>query len=145
MTPTTALPRWLSGTTLAMALITFGIGFWQTVLPLNFYQAFPGLGHQWVTLLPPYNEHLVRDVGEGNIAFGLLFGWGALTHDSRVLRPTSVAWIVAATLHFLYHLLNLSAFTPGDQVLQMGALGIIIVIPVSILLGLRQQAIALTR
>ena len=37
-------------------------GLEGTLGPSSFYASFP-LGRGWVELLPPYNEHLVRDVG----------------------------------------------------------------------------------
>src|SRR5215471_14889090 len=30
-------------------------------LPDSFYDSFPTPGHAWVALLPPHNEHLLRD------------------------------------------------------------------------------------
>jgi len=39
------------------------VGFWALLAPRSFYDDFPGGGRSWVSALPPYNEHLVRDVG----------------------------------------------------------------------------------
>jgi hypothetical protein len=39
------------------------IGIWALLAPTSFYSSFPITGHPWVSLLPPYNEHLIRDVG----------------------------------------------------------------------------------
>ena len=36
--------------------------------PAAFYDDFPGLGRMWVAPDGPYNQHLVRDVGELNLA-----------------------------------------------------------------------------
>mgnify|MGYP006203677057 CR=1 FL=1 len=38
------------------------VGLTATVFPRTFYEDFPFVAH-WVVLLPPYNEHLVTDVG----------------------------------------------------------------------------------
>ena len=48
----------------------FVIGLWQAVFPASFYADFPGMGHHWVSPDGPYNEHLLRDVGLGNLAVG---------------------------------------------------------------------------
>jgi hypothetical protein len=40
--------------------------------PRAFYDSFP-LGASWVEMLPPYNEHLISDVGGFYLAFALLF------------------------------------------------------------------------
>ena len=48
------------------------------LVPHSFYTSFPvGLG--WVEQLPPYNQHLVTDVGGFYLAFTLLFACGAIT------------------------------------------------------------------
>lgn len=130
------LAPWIRWATVTMAIITLGIGLWQAFLPLLFYRDFPGFGHQWVALLPPYNEHLLRDVGEGNLALGILFTWAAASRDRRLLRATNVAWIVAASAHFVFHLFNLASFDLLDQVSQMIVLGADILLPALILVGL---------
>ena len=139
-TSSDALVPWVRWGAIAMALTTLGIGLWQAFLPLAFYRDFPGIGHPWIAFLPPYNEHLVRDVGEGNLAMGILFTWGAATLDRRLLRATSVAWIVAASAHFIYLLFNLASFDLLDQITQTIALGVVILLPVLILVGLGRPA-----
>ena len=52
------------------ALFGLTLGSWQAFSPASFYADFPGLGHRWVSPDGPYNEHLLRDVGQGNLAIG---------------------------------------------------------------------------
>jgi hypothetical protein len=47
-----------------LAVLQVIIGVWALFAPTGFYGSFPLPGHSWISLLPPYNEHLVRDVGE---------------------------------------------------------------------------------
>jgi hypothetical protein len=54
------------------------------VAPAGFFSRFPFAGHAWVALLPPYNEHLVRDVGALSLA--LIVAVFIVTLDDR---PTS--------------------------------------------------------
>lgn len=54
------------------ALFGLVIGGWQLLAPASFYAGFPGFGHQRVSPDGPYNEHLIRDVGQGNIALGVV-------------------------------------------------------------------------
>ena len=52
------------------------IGLTAAFAPHAFYDDFPFVTH-WVNLLPPYNEHLVTDVGGLYLGFAVLFGWAA--------------------------------------------------------------------
>jgi hypothetical protein len=127
---------WVRWVTILVAVTALGIGLWQFGFPLSFYQDFPGFGHAWVAALPPFNDHLLRDAGEGNLALGILFAWAAVTMDKRLLRPLCVAAIVAGSAHFVYHLANLAPFDRVDQIAQMGSLGVVVLLPALILLGL---------
>ena len=51
-------------------------GLQATLSPRAFYDSFP-FGRAWVQMLPPYNEHLTRDVGNYKLAFAILFAWAA--------------------------------------------------------------------
>lgn len=65
--------RGVRGGLIALAMIAGGVGGWQFFAPHLFYDAFPGLGHAWVSLFPPFNAHLMQDVGGFNLAFAVLF------------------------------------------------------------------------
>jgi hypothetical protein len=39
------------------------LAVWALLAPRSFYDDFAGGGRAWVSLLGPYDEHLVRDVG----------------------------------------------------------------------------------
>jgi hypothetical protein len=80
---------------------------------------FPGLGHHWVSPDGPYNEHLLRDVGQGNLAFGTVALVALLTGGVWLARATGLAAVVANLPHHLYHQTNVDVLpTPTDQVLQ---------------------------
>ncbi len=48
------------------------VGGWQLMAPASFYNDFPGLGRHWVDVDGPYNQHLLRDVGQGNLAIAVV-------------------------------------------------------------------------
>ena len=64
--------RWLRAGIALLAAAFGAVGFWAQLAPQSFYDDFPGGGGTWVSALPPYNEHLVRDVGGLNLALVLL-------------------------------------------------------------------------
>jgi hypothetical protein len=81
------------------------------VAPRAFYDSFP-LGASWVAMLPPFNQHLISDVGGFYLAFALLFGWAAVGLRRPLIVPLCIAWAIAALVHFVYHVTHSTAGTP---------------------------------
>jgi hypothetical protein len=104
-------------------------GLEGTFGPSSFYGSFP-LGRGWVELLPPYNEHLIRDVGGFYLAFAILFAWAAVTLAAALVVPLCVAWSVAAVLHAIFHIAHLEGFSTGDAIAQTTGLLAVIALPV---------------
>ncbi len=128
---------WLRAGLILLALVSLIIGCWALFFPQNFYADFPLPGHNWVAMLPPYNEHLVRDVGEFNLCFVLLFGWAAVSLERRLVQIVLIASLVYAVPHFIFHLTHLMPFPLIDQVLQTITLALVIVLPLALLIVLR--------
>lgn len=104
------------------------IGLTATAFPRTFYDDFPFLAH-WVDLLPPYNEHLVTDVGGLYLGFAVLFGWAAWSLDLTLIRAVSIAWLVTATLHLVFHASHLEGFGTADAVAEIASLALLLVPP----------------
>lgn len=104
------------------------IGLTATVFPRTFYDDFPFLAH-WVDLLPPYNEHLVTDVGGLYLGFAVLFGWAAWSLDRTLIRAVSLAWLLTATLHLVFHASHLEGFGTADAVAEIASLALLLVPP----------------
>jgi hypothetical protein len=98
--------------------------------PRSFYDDWP-VGREWVAMLPPYNQHLLTDVGGFYVAFALLFAWAAVTLRRELIVPLCTAWTVAALLHFGYHVTHLDGWDAGDAIAQTIALGLVLVLPVA--------------
>jgi hypothetical protein len=86
------------------------IGLWAAAFPVSFYTDFPGPGRHWVSLLGPYNEHLVRDVGGLYLALLVLSVYAWRRPTVQAVRMTGAAWLVFNAEHFLWHLLHLGMF-----------------------------------
>src|SRR5215510_13259558 len=91
------------------------IGFTAAALPRVFYDDFPFLAH-WVDLLPPYNEHLVTDVGGLYLGFAVLFAWAAWTLQPTLVRAACSAWLLSAAIHLGFHATHLDGFGTADAV-----------------------------
>ena len=79
---------WLRIGLLLLAATALGGGFWALILPRSFYEDFPLPGRYWVSTLGPYNEHLVLDYGELNLAFEVLLVFAAALLERRLVRAS---------------------------------------------------------
>ncbi|MET0558826.1 MAG: hypothetical protein ABW065_09175 [Solirubrobacterales bacterium] len=111
-----------------LAAVTLLIGITAAFAPRTFYEDFPFVAH-WVELLPPYNEHLVTDVGGLYLGFGVIFVWAAWTLEPTLVRAVSVAWLLTATIHLVFHAGHLSAFSTGDAIAEIASLALLLVPP----------------
>jgi hypothetical protein len=94
------------------------IGLWALLATASFYRSFPISGHAWVSLLPPYNEHLIRDVGELSLALTVVLTAAAVT-GQRLLSAVAVGALAAyAVPHAIFHALHLEGFGTVDAVAQ---------------------------
>jgi hypothetical protein len=94
------------------------VGAWALAAPLAFYDRFPLPGHPWVALLPPYNEHLVRDVGAFNLALTVVLVAAAWTLEPTLARVALVALLIYAVPHTVFHAGHLEGFPPSDALAQ---------------------------
>lgn len=113
------------GILVASALL---IGLTAAVAPQTFYDDFPFVAH-WVELLPPYNEHLVTDVGGLYLGFAVLFAWAAWTLDRTLVRAVSVAWLLTSTLHLIFHSTHLGGFGSADAAAEIATLALLLASP----------------
>jgi hypothetical protein len=116
---------------LALGLLFFSallVGLTATAFPEAFYEDFPFLSH-WVDLLPPYNEHLVTDVGDLYLGFAVLFGWAAWTLEPVLTRAVCVAWLLTASLHLGFHATHLDNFGVADAVGELASLALLVGAP----------------
>jgi hypothetical protein len=122
-------PRAARAALAVLALATASIGLTATAAPRTFYDDFPFFDH-WVDLLPPYNEHLVTDVGGLYLGFAILFAWAARTLQRELVRAACVAWLVVAALHLFFHATHLDGFTAADAIGELTSLAFLLAPPV---------------
>ena len=111
-----------------LLLAAASIGLTATLAPHTFYDDFPFLRH-WVELLPPYNEHLVTDVGGLYLGFAVLFAWAAWTLQPTLVRAVCSAWLLTAALHLLFHVTHLEGFDTADAIGQVTSLAFLLIPP----------------
>ncbi len=105
-----------------------GIGIVAAFAPRTFYDDFPYVGH-WVDRLPPYNEHLVTDVGALYLGFALVLAWAASTLARQLVLAACWGWILFSVLHLVFHARHLDRFATGDAVQELVSLGVVVALP----------------
>jgi hypothetical protein len=101
------------------------VGFWAAFAPRSFYDDFPGIGRTWIAPDGPYNQHLVRDVGELNLALVVITVIAMVTLTPMLVRAVLAGWVVYSLPHVIYHLRNLEPFSTDDQVSIVGSLAFV--------------------
>ena len=115
-----------------LALSNAGVGVWALFWPVSFFEDFP-FGRGWVGLLPPYNEHLIGDVGGLNlvVAFGLAVS--AVTLNPLLTRTSLIGLQLYAVPHLIFHAGHLEGFARSDAIAQTVLLALVVAVPLALL------------
>jgi hypothetical protein len=114
-------------------------GLWAIAAPAHFFDTFPGYGRRWTGAYPPYNEHLVMDLGATFLLIGVL-----LTGVAIVDLPVATWLVVAGVtlfngLHLVFHLGHRGSLTGGNYGLSIAALVAGVVVPPALALTHRRR------
>ena len=120
-----------------LALPSAVIAAWSLAAPHSFYNDFPGRGRHWVSALPPYNEHLLRDFGAASLAIAVFLIGAAIVLERRLVQVALIAFLAYSVPHLAYHLTTTEHYSTGDN---LGSLGGFVVT-----IGLAIALLALTR
>jgi hypothetical protein len=124
---------WLRAGLWLLAVLAGAVGVMQLLAPQAFYEKFPTSTHTWVAYLPPYNEHLMRDVGGLNLALLIVVVVAAVTLDRLMVRTALTAVLFFAVVHFVFHVTHLEDFPRGDAIVQTASLGVTVLLPALLL------------
>ncbi|HEX5984377.1 MAG TPA: hypothetical protein VFY69_09245 [Solirubrobacterales bacterium] len=122
-------PRAARSALYLLCAAALSIGATATIAPRTFYDDFPFVA-QWVNLLPPYNEHLVTDVGGLYLGFAVVLGWAGWSLERSLVRAASAGWLLAAALHFVFHAGHLEGFSTADAIAELASLALLVGAPV---------------
>jgi len=111
-----------------LALAAASVGLPAALAPRAFYDEFPFLAH-WVDRLPPYNEHLVTDVGGLYLGFAILFALAARSLRPELVRTACAAWALPALLHLAFHAGHLGGFGARDAAAELASLAAVLALP----------------
>lgn len=105
------------------------IGFTALAAPHTFYADFPFLAH-WVDKLPPYNGHLITDVGGLYVGFAVVVGLAAWRLERGLVIAACAGFLTVSVPHLLYHATHLSGFGTAEGAAELAALASLLVPPV---------------
>jgi hypothetical protein len=111
-----------------LAAETAAVAVPALLAPRYFYDSFP-FGASWVDMLPPFNQHLISDIGGFYLAFAVLFAWAAVTLRRPLIVPLCIAWAFAAVVHFVYHVTHLDGWDAADAIAQTITLALVLALP----------------
>src|SRR3954453_11961123 len=100
----TRVPGWVRlGVAVTLAAPQLLVGVWAGTAPDNWFRNFPGFDPRLVAAEPPYNEHLVSDVGAGFLATGVVLLVAALWGNRPAIRIALLAFVAFTLPHAMYH------------------------------------------
>jgi hypothetical protein len=121
---------------IGLALLAFEAGLIAVhalFFPLYFYEEFL-LGRGWVQMLPPYNEHITRDLGALYLGFFVVLTFAAVKLTRDVVNGAVLGFLVATVPHMVFHGLHTDdAPQLLDKILQPGLLALTVGACVAIL------------
>lgn len=141
-----AEPRiWFRAILGVLAAVQLVNGLWAVLAPRSFYEDFP-FGRGWVEAIPPYNEHLMGDVGGLFVATAVLLGAAAWWLERRLVAVAIVAWLAFAVPHAIYHLfIGGAPDATGDAIANAVAVIAIVGLPGALLVPLARRPARVAR
>jgi len=121
-----------------LALAQGGAGLVQLFGPRTFYDDFPLPATPWVSQLPPYNEHLMRDVGALTLALVLVLTAAAIWPERRLVQVALTANLTFTVPHFLFHATHVDHYPTGSAIGLIITLAIAVLLPAALLVPSRR-------
>jgi hypothetical protein len=122
----------------SLAALQIVDGLYALLAPRSFYDDFP-FGRGWVSALPEYSEHLVRDVGGLFLATGILLAAAGWYLERRLVAVALVSFLAFSLPHTIFHLFNLEPYETVDVLANVLGLVATVVIPIGLLVMLRER------
>jgi hypothetical protein len=110
---------WLRAGPIVLIVLDGVVGAWQYFVPRSFYDDFPT-----VSMDPPFNEHLVSDIGGLNLALTAVLVFAAVVLEYRVVMAALTGFALYSVTHFAFHLMHFEGFSVRDALGVGTGLGI---------------------
>jgi hypothetical protein len=112
-----------------LGVLHFAWGVGAIAAPRWFFDNFPGFGRHWTAAYPPFNEHLMTDVGAAFLTLGVLLLIAAYLRDRKVTNVVLIGLLVFSTAHLVFHSRHPGNLTGADLAASLVALAVGVVAP----------------
>lgn len=119
-------------TLVQLGVIQAVIGLYALFFPRSFFGDFP-FGLDWVEVLPPFSEHLIRDVGGLFIALAVMLLAASIKLERRWVVFSLAAYLAYSLPHTIYHAFNLEPYTTGNAIGNIVSLAATVLLPLGVL------------
>jgi hypothetical protein len=119
---------WIRAGLVLLAALQAVVSVWQYAFPRSFFDDFPT-----VKLDPPYNEHLVSDVGGLGLALTAMLVIAAVVMTRQVVLISLTGYLIYAATHFAFHVSHFEHFELRDAVSVGTGLGVEVVLALLLL------------
>ena len=123
----------------ALGFVELSWGGWAYFAPAGFFADFPGFGHRWTAAYPPFNEHLIADLGATFLTFGALLVFAAVLDDRRVSAVALAGAMLFNLLHLAFHATHRGTMTGADYPVSLLTLLFGVLAPAALLALLRDR------
>ncbi|MGI5240559.1 hypothetical protein [Dactylosporangium sp. CA-139066] len=110
---------WLRAGLILLIGVDAVVSLWQYLFPRSFFEDVPT-----VRLDPPFNEHLMSDVGGLGLALVTVLVFAAATMERRLVLAALTGFAVYALTHLLFHLRHFEHFSAREALGLGTGLGI---------------------
>jgi uncharacterized membrane protein len=117
---------------LGLLHLAWGVG--AVAAPRWFFDNFPGFGRHWTAAYPPYNEHLMTDVGAAFLTLGVILLIAAFLRDRKVTNVVLIGLLVFSAVHLAFHSRHPGELTGTDLAASLTSLALGVAVPGIILL-----------
>jgi hypothetical protein len=112
-----------------LAVIQAGQGAWQYFAPRSFYGTIPTVAAD-----PPFNDHLLRDVGGLNLALAVVLAAAAWRLDRTLTRVALIAYLIYSGSHLAFHATDQAQLAAGQRTFLLTSLAVLPVLAAALLL-----------
>lgn len=126
------LGLWVLGASAALP------GVWALFWPRSFFEDFPGFGFAWVAVLPPFNRHLITDVGAFYLGFAVMFAFAAVRMKRTLTVGLLLGWLVFSVPHLFFHISHTGDLPGTDKIVQWVVLSLMVALPLYLLTSVRK-------
>jgi hypothetical protein len=103
------------------------LGFWILLLPDVFWD------WRWVSYLPPYNEHLLRDLGALYLSLAVVLCAAVSSMERRLVFTALAAYLAASVPHLVFHAQHLEPLSGASGAGLLTLLGLGVLLPATLM------------